>query len=173
MQKSKVKNVILIGFMGAGKSEVGEKLALKLDMDYINTDDIIEREEGKKISQIFKDRGESYFRDLETKLLDAISEIDNTVISTGGGMVLRKENVEKLKRLGPLILLSAREEVIAERLKNVRNRPLLDVPDPKAKIKEILEFRNPIYNAVADFKVDTSDLDIETAVEKILNYLKT
>lgn len=167
-----MSNIILIGFMGSGKSEVGIKLAKELKMNFIDTDDLIEKAEGKSISSIFKDHGEEHFRNVETNILDTLSDYDNFVISTGGGIVLRKENVNKLKKLGPLVLLTAKTDVIIQRLKGVKNRPLLDVPDPKKKINEILEYRNPIYEGVADYKVDTSDANIDGATKKIIKHVK-
>jgi len=163
-------NIILIGFMGVGKSEVGKALAARLQMKYVDTDLMIEGEESTSIPDIFEKRGEPYFRDLETKLLDKFAASKNHVISTGGGMVLREGNVKKLKALGPLVLLSSRPEVIEKRLENSGGRPLLNVPDRPKQIKDILNVRDPIYNKVADFAVDTSDISVKDAVEKIIDY---
>jgi len=158
--------------MGTGKSDVGRKLAKELKMHFIDTDTLIEKAEGKSISSIFKENGEGHFRDLETKILDTLSDYDNFVISSGGGMVLREENVKKLKKLGTLVLLHAKTEVIVERLKGVKGRPLLDVGDPEKRIVEILEARNPIYERVADFKVDTSEMNMAEAAQKIIDHIK-
>ena len=158
--------------MGTGKSDVGRRLAKELKMHFIDTDTLVEKAEGRSITSIFKENGEEHFRDLETKILDTLSDYDNFVISTGGGMVLRQENVDKLKKIGPLVLLGAKTEVIAKRLKGVKGRPLLDVPDPEKRIVEILEVRNPIYERIADYKVDTSEADLSEAAQKIIDYLK-
>jgi len=164
-------NIILIGFMGVGKSEVGRLLARRLNMNFLDTDELIEKTEGRKISEIFAKEGEGHFRDLETEVLKTLEDYDNFALSTGGGLVLREENVELLKEIGPLILLTAREEIILGRVKHTEDRPLLQGDQPK-KIKEILSERNPIYNKVADFVVDTSDITPEQAVEEILKWLK-
>jgi len=167
-----LSNIILIGFMGVGKSEIGQKLAEQLGMNFIDTDDIIEKTEKTKISKIFEKHGEKYFRNLETEVLKTLSDYDNFVISTGGGMVLRQENVKMLKALGPLVLLGAKPEVIYERVKHLKTRPLLNVEDPKKRIVEILNYRNPIYNSVADFTVDTGEMKVDEAVKSIVDFIK-
>ncbi|MGB9613121.1 MAG: shikimate kinase [Candidatus Margulisiibacteriota bacterium] len=166
-------NIVLIGFMGVGKSEVGQRLARELAMNFLDTDELIEKTEGRSINEIFKTEGEEYFRNLETEVLETLQDYDNFVLSTGGGMVLREENVSLLKNLGPLILLWADPEVVYERIKEQTHRPLLNVPDPKEEIKKILDFRSPIYNRVADFKVDTSFKTAEEVVLEILGWLKS
>ncbi|MFC1767646.1 shikimate kinase [Candidatus Margulisiibacteriota bacterium] len=167
----KSKNVILIGFMGVGKTEIGKKLAEKLGLAYIDTDDIIESRAGKTINNIFTEEGEAVFRDIESGILDELAGKSGQVVSTGGGMILRPENVKKMKGMGPLVLLWASPEVIHERVKNAGTRPLLNVPDPMKKIDEILEFRTPIYKSVADLEVDTSRLSPEEACNKIVEFL--
>ena len=165
-------NVVIIGFMGVGKTEVSKALAKRLSMELLDTDALIEKKEGMTVSEIFAKKGEPYFRDLETKLLEELDESGRRIISTGGGMVLREDNVKRLKELGPLILLTASPEVIEKRLSKVADRPLLNVPDRGGKIREILDVRGPIYDRVADFTVDTGITNIKEAVEKILDYLK-
>ncbi len=166
-------NIILIGFMGSGKSVVGRKLAKELGMNYLDCDELIEKTEKMSINDVFFQKGEPYFRDLEGEVLKTLEDYDNFVISTGGGVVLREENVKILKQIGPLILLWAEPETIYERLKQETHRPLLNVPDPKAEIKKILSSRSPIYNKIADFKVDTSKLDVEEGVLQIITWLKS
>jgi len=158
--------------MGVGKSAVGHELAKKLGMNFIDTDEIIEKAEKTSITKIFEEKGEEYFRDLETKVLKTLEDYDNFVISTGGGMVLRQENVAMLKELGSIVLLAASPEVVFDRVKGQKTRPLLNVADPKKKIKEILDHRNPIYDSVADFSVDTGSLDVHKSVNKIIDFLK-
>lgn len=158
--------------MGVGKSEVGRALAGKLKLNLLDTDELIEKTEGRKISDIFAKEGEGHFRELETEVLKTLADYDNFVLSTGGGIVLKDENVELLKTLGPLILLTAREEVILDRVKSTEDRPLLS-GDKAQKIKEILSTRNPIYNKVADFTVETSDITPETAADRIIEYVKS
>jgi shikimate kinase len=165
-------NIVLIGYMGVGKSEVGGSLARSLKMKYIDTDDMIVAEEGRSIPAIFKADGEEYFRNCETRMLDKLSGANGNVISTGGGIVLRKENVKKLKELGPLVLLTSRPEVIEKRLKKAKNRPLLDVGDRGSKIRKMLESRGPVYDSVADLKVDTSDASVDEVVKQIVIFHK-
>lgn len=162
-------NIILIGFMGSGKSEVGHKLAQRLKMNYIDCDEIIEKSQKRSISEIFKTDGEEHFRNLETEVIRTLEDYDGFVISTGGGMILREENVRMLKEIGPLVLLWADKDVVCKRLAKAENRPLLE-GDREKRIKEILEFRTPIYNRVADLKVDTSRLSVDEALEEIIKY---
>ncbi len=160
-------NIILTGFMGTGKSIVSRKLAKRLGMSYLDTDELIEKREGIKISAIFQEKGEEYFRQLETQAIKEVASLDNHVISSGGGVVLREENVTALKKNGFIICLSANPEVILQRTANNRNRPLLEVDDQKKRIKELLKIRKPFYDK-ADFNIDTSSLSSEEVVEKIV-----
>jgi shikimate kinase len=168
----KYKNIMLIGFMGAGKTETGKLLAKKLKMTYVDTDDIIEKEQGMTINEIFAKKGEESFRDMETELLDELADLENHVISTGGGMILRPGNVKKMKSMGIMVLLWADPDTVYERVKRAGTRPLLNVEDQKGKIREILEVRGPIYKAVADLEVDTSRFSPEEASGKIVKFLK-
>lgn len=164
-------NIILVGFMGSGKSAVGHKLAEKLCLSYLDTDQLIEEAAGLSIKQIFAQKGEQVFRDLETEVLQKLQGSDGHVIATGGGMVLRRENVELLRKLGPLVLLWAGPEVIFQRIKGQTHRPLLNVPDPLVEIKKILAGRKAVYDKVADLKVDTSKLNVAQAAERIEQWL--
>ena len=166
-----MSNIILIGFMGVGKSQVGHKLAQELKMHFVDTDDLIEKAEEMNIPEIFEKKGEPHFRDIETKTLGTLQDYDNFVISTGGGIILRDENVKMLKQLGPLVLLWSDPDTIYERVKQESHRPLIEA-DKKKNISEILRQRTPIYNKAADFTVDTSFLSIDNAVEEILKYVK-
>lgn len=165
-------NVILIGFMGVGKTEVGKCLAGELGFKYIDTDAMIEADEGKSINRIFSENGEESFREMESRVLERLAGSKKCVISTGGGIVLRPENVKKMKKLGWLILLWSDPEVIYQRTKKSDIRPLLNVADPKKKILEILEFRTPIYRSIADLEIDTSVLSPEEACNKITAFLR-
>src|SRR3989338_7713935 len=131
-------NIILIGFMGSGKSAVGQKLAKELTLDYLDTDQLIEKTEKMSINEIFTRKGESSFRDLETNVIKTLRDYDNFVISTGGGMVLRPENVKMLKEIGLLVLLWAEPEVIYQRVKSETRRPLLKGADSFAEQNKIL-----------------------------------
>ncbi len=159
--------------MGVGKTAVGQKLAQQLNLSYLDTDDLIEKTEGSSINEIFVKKGEPYFRQLETEALKTLQDYDKFVISTGGGIVLREENVRILKEIGPLILLWAEPVVVYERVKAESHRPLLNVPDPQEEINKILEVRKPFYQRAADFTVDTSRLKVEEAVKEIMQWLKS
>jgi shikimate kinase len=162
-----MKNIVLVGFMGTGKTVVAKGLAKRLKMKFVDLDDLIEEREGKKISQIFAENGEPYFRQVEKEIAREVSQQKNRVIACGGGVVLDKENVENLKRNGIMICLSARPGVVLERTKGYLHRPLLNTEDPKAKIEELLKFRAPFYS-LADYTIDTSELTIEEVVGRVI-----
>ncbi len=167
-----MKNIVLTGFMGAGKSSVGRKLAERLGMSVIDTDDLIERSAGMRIFEIFAKHGEPHFRELEKKAVAEASKLENRVIITGGGVVLKEENVKNLRKNGIIIYLHARPDVIYSRIKHESHRPLLRVKEPMKKIKELLEYRALFY-ANNDFMVDTSDLTVEEIVEEIVKKIKS
>ena len=162
-------NIVLTGFMGTGKSFVGKTLARKLGWDFYDTDEMIEKDVGMSIADIFARKGEPHFRDLETKAIRLLAVLDKAVIACGGGAVLRRENMEELKKKGVIVCLTASPEKIYERTKTVRSRPLLDVSDPVAKIKELLDFRKEYYNC-CHLIVDTTDLTVAQITEKILAF---
>lgn len=162
-----MKNIVLLGFMGTGKTAIGKRVAEQLEMEYLDIDDLIEKEAGMSISEIFSRFGEEYFRNLESKIAGKVSEYENKVIAAGGGIVLRKENLDNLRQGGVLICLNARPEVILERTKKEHHRPLLEVGYPLETIKELLTYRAPFYDR-ADHSLDTSDLTIEQAVEAVI-----
>ena len=163
-------NIVLTGFMGTGKSGIGKRLAKKLGMSYLDTDELIEEREKDSISAIFKKKGEEYFRRLETKVVKEVALLDNFVISTGGGVVLRERNIRLLKKNAFIVCLFASPEVILKRTKGDDNRPLLGVNNQKKRIEELLALRRPYYEK-ADFTVDTSALDSEGVVEEIIEFL--
>ncbi|MDI6703818.1 MAG: shikimate kinase [bacterium] len=164
-------NIVLIGFMGAGKTKVGTRLAEKLGMGFVDIDDLIETKAGMKISQIFSEFGESYFRDLERKEVEHVSNLTNYVISPGGGAILNKDNMDALRKNGILIYLKASAEVIFERTCHTSHRPLLENVSPYEQIKKLLRYRAPFYEA-SDYTIDTSNLNIEEVVTKIIEYIK-
>jgi len=159
-------NIALIGFMGTGKTTVGKRLARALRMRFVDTDYIIEERAGIKISEIFSSFGEPYFRELERNVIAEISARDGLVISAGGGAVLNPENIRNLKRHGKIVCLTARPEAIYARIKHETHRPLLNVPNPSARIRELLNARAPYY-AQADITIDTTHLSIGEVVAEI------
>ena len=134
-----MKTIALVGFMGTGKSAVAIALAEKLGMRIVSTDDlVVQQEGGKSIHDIFKEKGEPYFRDAEARMVQKASETQNVVIDCGGGVILRDENLRHLKNSGIVICLTATADIIYSRVKDHRHRPLLNVADPQAAIKKLL-----------------------------------
>jgi shikimate kinase len=164
-------NIVLTGFMGAGKSAVGRMLRELTGMEMVDTDNMIERDAGMVISEIFEKFGEPHFRELEKKAVKEASELENHIIVTGGGVVLKEENIDNLKKNGKIIYLHAPAEVLYERIKDETHRPLLQVDDPLGKIKEMLEFRAPFY-ANNDFTIGTENMGIDGVAEEIIKIIK-
>ena len=161
-------NIILVGYMGAGKTTVGKKLS-EHGYKFIDTDEYIVDYEKMSINDIFSRHGEKYFRDLETKVLNILAEnTRNTVISTGGGLPLRKENEAILKNIGRVIYLKADADTIYERVKRDTKRPLLAGDDPYKKICDMLVERTPRYEAVADIIIDTREKNTDMIAREIL-----
>ncbi len=163
----RAKNIVLIGFMGSGKSSVGHKLASLLGWRFVDTDTLIGKAAGKKINKIFKESGEAHFRSLESQVVKEVASSENQVIACGGGVVLRSENIENLKKNGLIVYLKTSPSKIYDRIKHSKKRPLLDVSDIEGRIKTLLSERENIYESVADVVIDTSDLTIDDVVEKI------
>lgn len=162
-----MKNVFLIGFMGSGKSTVASCLADKYGMNIVEMDQMIVEREGMSIPDIFAQRGEIYFRDAETKLLDEIQSGTNMVISCGGGVVLRDQNVKEMKKCGKIVLLNAKPETILARVKKDENRPLLQGNKNIGYITDMMEQRQPKYENAADFIVETDGKDAEEICKEI------
>lgn len=161
-------NIVLIGFMGSGKSTVGKYISDEYGMDFIDTDTFIEERAGKSISQIFADEGEATFRKIETDTLAYLNDnLYNAVIATGGGMPLRPENAKLLKEIGKVYYLFASEKTIYERVKDDHTRPLLQCEDPFNKICELMGQRRPVYEAVSDMEIDTDEHDMPAIINII------
>lgn len=161
------KNIVLVGFMGTGKTSVGKELAKRLKTKFIEIDEKIEKKEGKTIDEIFKEKGEQYFRQVEQKIAKEVADISFATISTGGGIVINEENIKNLKKNGIIVCLEAKPEVIFDRVKKETHRPLLKVENPGQRIKELLEKRKLFYQK-ADFHIDTSNLSVSQVVNKII-----
>ncbi len=164
-------NVVLLGFMGTGKSTVARRLAAETDYKFVDLDKEIVKLAGKSIPEIFAEDGEKAFRDLESKVVKEISQKDALVISTGGGVVLRDKNIDNLKENGILILLTATAEEILARTKDDDNRPLLEVESPLEKIKTMLEQRADKYDCT-EYKIDTTELSIAEVVSEVKSIIK-
>ena len=164
-----MKNVVLIGFMGSGKTTFGKALAQKLNMSFLDTDAYIEEQAGKPIAKIFEEDGEEYFRRLETEVLIRLRDtVSNTVFSTGGGMPLRNQNARLLKEIGRVYYLTAANQVIYDRVKDDSNRPLLQCENPYERICMLMKERAPLYEKAADVLVDTNSTDIEDVCGRIM-----
>jgi len=160
------KNIILTGFMGVGKTSIGTRLSSDLGFIFVDTDELIEADQKTTIAEIFAQKGEPYFRDVEARIIRTVLKNENQVVSTGGGAVIRDENRKVFKEAGLVVCLMARPEVIFERIKHETHRPLLRVPDPMAKIRGLLESRAKFYSQ-ADLIIDTSEKSIDEALREI------
>jgi len=153
--------------MGTGKSEVGKHVAKQLGRKFIDTDDLIEREEGMPIAQIFSQKGEPYFRELEKQMVIRVCAEGNAVIATGGGTIMNEENANRLKASGTVICLTATPEIILKRVRRDATRPLLQGGEPLTKIQTLLAARAETY-ARADVTIDTSRLNVNEVVQAVL-----
>lgn len=161
-------NIVLIGFMGTGKSSLGKRLAQTLGWPLIDSDVLAEKTAGRTITEIFASDGEKSFRDLETAILRSLSETFHAVISTGGGVVSREENRALLKRMGLVVWLDADEEAIFQRVSRNKKRPLLQTANPRQTLHDLLEKRTPLYAEVADLVIDTGKMQPPQAIKGIL-----
>jgi 3-dehydroquinate synthase len=166
----KKSNIVLTGFMGVGKTEVGRRLAELLEMKFIDTDTAVESAVGMKILDIFQKYGEERFRCEEAAVIRKAALCSNCVIATGGGVVLNPENMRALREKGMIILLSAQPSVIADRVMKTAKRPLLQGDDMNKRIRNLLSERAPCYQDCDD-RIDTSELSIEQVVERIISLL--
>lgn len=165
----KKDNLILIGFMGSGKTSVGIRLSFVMKRAIEDTDKMIEKREGKTISAIFADEGEAVFREKETALLKELSDtLHHKILSAGGGTPLREENQKLLKQIGTVVYLRIQPQTVYERLKDDDTRPLLQCEDPLERITNLLKQRKDIYEAAADIVVDVDGLEMEEVISKIM-----
>ena len=166
--KKLAQNIFLIGFMGSGKSTMARLLSNETGMELIEMDETIEKEAGCTINEIFETHGETYFRHLESALVERITQKGGAVVSCGGGAVLRKENVENMKKNGRIVYLSATPETIFKRVRYSKNRPLLNGNMNIEFIRQLMEKRLAIYEGAAD---DIVCVDQKEKIE-ILSELK-
>lgn len=163
-----MENIILMGFMGAGKSTLGKYLAKERKCRFIDTDLLIEAEQGRQIKDIFAVEGEEFFRQLETGCLKTLLEQKETaVIAVGGGLPMREENQKLMKQLGKVVYLKARTETLVGRLTGDTKRPMLQGADLKERIITLMEIREDTYKNLADLEYSTDDKKIEEAVREI------
>ncbi|MFO0793841.1 MAG: shikimate kinase [Candidatus Brocadiaceae bacterium] len=169
-------NIILIGFRGTGKTSIGRLLGRELDMEFIDADEYLEKREGKTIKDIFAEGGEKLFRDIEVQVIAELSLLNNVIIATGGGAVLREENVRRLKKHGIMILLDADVDTVYKRIsKDIhthQRRPSLTNRNTYEEIEYLLAYRRPIYDRIADFVLNTSRGSPREVVRKIITFIQ-
>ena len=165
-----MRNILLVGFMGCGKSTIGRQLHKHLGYPLIDIDQEIEQQAGKKITTIFKEEGAEVFRQTETQFLERLIEqqLNHSIISTGGGIVTRPENIPLLRQLGFVVWLACSTDTIHERTSRNNNRPLLQCENPKELITSMLAEREPLYEACSQLKINSSDLSIPEITYGIL-----
>ena len=166
------KSIVLIGMMGAGKSSVGRCLQRRTGLARVDIDETVSTEFGMPIAEIFRTRGEERFRDAETEALRKLAPARSTIVVTGGGIVLRPENVDLLKKLGTIVWLTADEATLFQRASRRNDRPLLQKENPQAVFSELYKQRQPLYAAAADFEIDTSAKTHDEVAEEILSKLE-
>ena len=167
------QTIVLIGFMGAGKSSAGRVLAKKLGWPRFDTDEMVSARIGLSIPEIFARMGEEAFREAESEALRRLSDDFPAIIVTGGGIVLRPENVQTLRRLGKVIYLEADEETLFRRISRRATRPLLQTENPRGTLGELLRTREPLYREAAHAQLDTSQLSHEEVAEGVLKIIET
>ena len=169
MERLRSNNIILIGFMGSGKTSVGQELAKQLGYHFLDTDAYIEKEEQQTIPSIFESKGEAYFRDRETQLLARLQpKLKDTVVSTGGGIPIREQNRELLRKLGYVVFLKASDETVIRRLRGDSNRPLLAGEALEDKVVRLQRERGPIYSGTAHLTVATDEMTPKELADYIM-----
>lgn len=165
-------HVALVGLPGSGKSTIGRQLARRLGRPFIDTDHVIEQRVGLSIREFFEREGEESFRDLEQSVIDELTLGEPCVLSTGGGAVLRPANRQHLKQRTQAVYLHSAPEEVFRRLRHDRNRPLLQVPDPLARLRELYTLRDPLYRESARFVVETGRPSVATLVNMVVTQLE-
>ncbi|TXG93213.1 MAG: shikimate kinase [Rhodocyclaceae bacterium] len=166
--QAKCKNIYLVGLMGAGKTTVGRTLAKRLGWQFFDSDHEIAARTGVSIPTIFEIEGEAGFRRRESLMIEELAGLNNIVLATGGGAVLAEHNRECLRRSGLVVYLCASPMQLFERTRHDRNRPLLQVPDPLGRLKELLAERGPLYEELADIVIDGNRGNATSAIQQIM-----
>jgi shikimate kinase len=176
-----VNSTVLIGMMGAGKSSVGRCLQKRTGLALLDMDEMVAAKFGSSISRIFEEHGEEKFRDAETEVLRGLARSagqrhssggEKSIVVTGGGIVLREENIDLLQRLGTIVWLDAEAEILFERASTKGNRPLLETENPRKTFSQLLEARRPLYAKIANVRIDTSGRNEEEVAKEILEKIE-
>lgn len=165
-------NCFLVGLPGSGKSTIGRQLGRRLGLPSIDSDTVVEQRLGCSIRDFFEREGEAAFRDIEAQVIDELSTNHHGVMATGGGSVLRPENRRNLKQRGTVIYLHSSPEEVYRRVRHDQNRPLLQVGDPMARLRELYKGRDPLYRETAHFVVETGRPSVATLVNMIVMQLE-
>lgn len=160
-------NIFLVGMMGAGKTSVARVLAKRLHKTFRDSDHVIEERTGVRIPVIFEIEGEAGFRTRESAVIDELTALDNVVLATGGGAVLSEKNRERLRSRGTVIYLRAAVKDLLNRTRHDKNRPLLQTADPRARLSELYEARDPLYRDIAHITIDTGSQSLTALVNKL------
>lgn len=168
-----IDNIYLIGMMGSGKTVTGKVLAEFLNYSFVDLDAEIQKKEGRSIPEIFASSGEAYFRDTESSMLEYFSKKKHQVIATGGGIVLRKENAQRMKMTGKVVLLKASAQSLWQRVRYSKDRPLLNKPDPFGALEQILNDRAGFYEDACHFSLMTDGKIAEDVANEIQELLRT
>lgn len=166
------KNIVLIGFMGSGKTTFGKKLSRRMGYQFIDTDKWIESRQGKRISRIFEEEGEAFFRKLEAETVKEISQSQGLIIGTGGGIVKNDNSMELLKEGGVIVYLKATPEHIFKNVANDKTRPLLQTSDKMETIQNLMKERTPVYKRWADVTVDVTGGTVNQVCGRIIKALE-
>jgi shikimate kinase len=166
-----MKNLVLVGFMGSGKTTVGKWVAERLGMTFVDMDHLIEQRQGQTVSHIFRAKGEPFFRQLERSLTRDLAAQQGQVIATGGGIVLNQENIDDFTKTGVVVCLWTEPHVVHERTKRASHRPLVEGDDRPGRIKKLLREREPLYKAIPN-QIDTSQMGLEQVVDEVLRIYK-
>lgn len=167
-----MRSLVLVGLPGSGKSTVGRGLSRRVGLPFLDSDHVIEERLGCSIRDYFAREGEAAFRDLEQQVLAEIAAGPACVLATGGGSVLRAANRDILRRAGHVIYLRASADDLWRRLRQDTKRPLLQVPDPQRKLRELFAERDPLYREIAEFSVDTGRQSVTTLLNKVVMQLE-
>lgn len=166
-------NIFLVGLMGAGKTTVGRALARETGKTFYDSDHEVEARTGVRIATIFEIEGEARFRAREHETITDLVQLDNVILATGGGVVLNPDNRRLLAENGTVVYLRAAIDDLLARTQNDKSRPLLQTANPRAKLAELFEARDPLYREIADVVIDTSRQNVHTLVMRLLQRLKT